>query len=185
LLSEQAIKHHLTPYSCDSLDSSFFLYSSQSHLSLLFLLLILPIYLFLHRIVSLSSPHPYISVLTLTRSWVLTLYNFKAGMSKWRPAGRMQPLCLFCAARIGIFIMLQFNSFAFLPIISLCLPQSTLLSWVLHAYFKGLNFSYQTRKQLNGCKHLCRYSFCHNYLWFCNCKITKFRRAKNSFQIPI
>jgi len=34
-------------------------------------------------------------------------------MSNWQPAGRMWPLSLFCAARIGIFIILQFNPFAY------------------------------------------------------------------------
>jgi len=33
----------------------------------------------------------------------------KPDMSNWRPAGRMRPLCLFCAARTGIFIIQQFN----------------------------------------------------------------------------
>jgi len=34
---------------------------------------------------------------------------YRAGMSNWRPAG----LCSFCAARIGIFIMQQFNYLAY------------------------------------------------------------------------
>jgi hypothetical protein len=42
------------------------------------------------------------------------------GMSNWRPAGRMRPLCVFCVAQIMIFNMLQINYFYFLPIISLC-----------------------------------------------------------------
>jgi len=48
---------------------------------------------------------------TWTRELEL-LSSSTTGMSNWRPAGHMRPLSSFCAARIGIFIMLQFNPFA-------------------------------------------------------------------------
>ena len=38
--------------------------------------------------------------------------GLREGMSNWRPVSRMQPLSLFCAARIRIFIMQQFNNIA-------------------------------------------------------------------------
>ncbi len=43
-------------------------------------------------------------------------------------AARGRPLCLYCVARMGIFIMLQVNNIAFLPLILLCLSKSTILN---------------------------------------------------------
>jgi len=50
---------------------------------------------------------------------------FRPGMSNWRPAGRMRPLCLFCVARIDNFIMQQFNNIVF-TIISFLVYKSTI-----------------------------------------------------------
>ncbi len=43
----------------------------------------------------------------------LLAHSTRTGMSNWRPAGRMRPLCLFCAARTVIFIKQQNKHFTY------------------------------------------------------------------------
>ncbi len=69
----------------------------------------------------------------------------RAGMLNWWPSGRMQPLCLFCAAQIGIFIMQEFNYLAYFLYFYLRLYLEKKFEhkkscWTLLSHFQPIHF---------------------------------------------
>ncbi len=69
--------------------------------------------------------------------WAACLQSSRPGMSNWRPAGRMRPLCLFCVARIGILLMQQLNKLAyfFIFLLKICIKVSI---WVLKTWLYNI-----------------------------------------------
>jgi hypothetical protein len=66
------------------------------------------------------------------------------GMSNWRPAGRMRPLCLFCAAQIGL--LFDNNSFILL------IPFNVLLKFVIKSPFLGAKNTVKSFLTTKFCK---------------------------------